>query len=186
MAERVKIRELLKSPEIGQKVKVSGWVRTKRGSKNVAFIAINDGSTINNLQAVADLQKISEEDLKLVTTGACVTVIGDLLESKGGGQSVELLVSEIEVLGTADPEEYPLQPKRHTLEFLREIGHLRPRTNTFGAILRIRHAMIFAVHNFFNTKGFYNLHTPIITGSDAEGAGEMFRVSTLDPKKSST
>ncbi len=181
MAKRTKIKELLINPKIGVETNVKGWVRTKRGNKNVAFIAINDGSTIHNLQAVADLSKVNEDILKLVTTGACISVTGQLVASQGSGQSVELLVSDLEVLGEANPEEYPLQPKKHSLEFLREIAHLRPRTNTFGAVLRVRHAMIFAVHKFFNDKGFFNLHTPIITGSDAEGAGEMFRVTTLDP-----
>lgn len=182
MAKRTRIKDLLINPTIGEETNVKGWVRTKRGNKNVAFIAINDGSTIHNIQAVADIEKVDEELLKLVTTGACISVSGELVESQGKGQSVELLVSELEVLGEANPEEYPLQPKKHSLEFLREIAHLRPRTNTFGAIFRVRHAMIFAVHKFFNDKGFYNLHTPIITGSDAEGAGEMFRVSTLSPE----
>jgi len=182
MASRIKIRELLANATTDVETNVKGWVRTKRGSKNVAFVALNDGSTIKNLQAVFDSEKFSEDDLKLVTTGACISVTGKLVESLGGGQSVELQVSQLEILGPADPEAYPLQPKRHSMEFLREIAHLRPRTNTFAAVLRVRHAMIFAVHKFFNDKGFYNLHTPIITGSDAEGAGEMFRVSTLDPK----
>ena len=182
MAKRTRIKDLILSPNIGEETNVKGWVRTKRGNKNVAFIAINDGSTIHSIQAVADLEKVDEELLKLVTTGACISVNGKLVESQGKGQSVELLVSELEVLGEANPEEYPLQPKKHSLEFLRDIAHLRPRTNTFGAIFRVRHAMIFAVHKFFNDKGFYNLHTPIITGSDAEGAGEMFRVSTLSPE----
>ena len=181
MAKRTKIKDLLLAPKIGELTNVKGWVRTKRGNKNVAFIAINDGSTIHSIQAVADLEKIDEELLKLVTTGACVSVVGEVVESQGKGQTIEILATELEVLGEASPEEYPLQPKKHSLEFLREIAHLRPRTNTFGAVLRVRHAMIFAVHKFFNDKGFYNLHTPIITGSDAEGAGEMFRVTTLDP-----
>ena len=182
MASRIKIIELLTGALAESNGNVKGWVRTKRGSKNVSFVAMNDGSTIKNLQAVFDLEKFSDEDLKLVTTGACISVNGKLVESQGGGQNVELVAHDLEVLGAADPDEYPLQPKRHSMEFLREIAHLRPRTNTFGAVLRVRHAMIFAVHKFFNDKGFYNLHTPIITGSDAEGAGEMFRVSTLDPK----
>jgi len=181
MARRTKIRDILKDQKIGVETNVKGWVRTKRGSKNVAFIAINDGSTIHNIQAVADLELFGEELMRRVTTGSCISVTGELAESQGQGQAVELVISELEVLGEADPEEYPLQPKKHSLEFLREIAHLRPRTATFGAIFRIRHAMIFAVHKFFNDKGFYNLHTPIITGSDAEGAGEMFRVTTLDP-----
>ena len=181
MAKRIKIREVLSSPGIGTSINVKGWVRTRRGNKNVAFIAINDGSTIKNLQAVADLANFNEKDIKLVTTGACISIDGELVESQGKGQSVELLVSNLEVLGEADPNEYPLQPKKHSLEFLREIAHLRPRTNTISAVFRVRHNMIFAVHKFFHDKGFYNLHTPIITGSDAEGAGEMFRVTTLDP-----
>ncbi len=183
MASRIKIKDLIINPPIDGDVNVKGWVRTKRGSKNVSFVAINDGSTIKNLQAVFDSGKFSEEDLRLVTTGACISVNGILVESQGAGQTVELMVDTLEILGASDPEEYPLQPKRHSMEFLREIAHLRPRTNTFGAIFRVRHAMIFAVHKFFNDKGFFNLHTPIITGSDAEGAGEMFRVSILDPIK---
>lgn len=182
MPDRIKIKALLAEPQMDHEINIKGWVRTKRGSKNVSFVAVNDGSTINNLQVVFDLNVFSEENLRPVNTGACISVFGKLVASQGGGQSVELMASKLEVLGTADPNEYPLQPKRHSLEFLREIAHLRPRTNTFGAIFRIRHAMIFAVHQFFNDKGFFNLHTPIITGSDAEGAGEMFRVSTLDPK----
>ncbi len=182
MASRIKIKKLLENPATGVDINVKGWVRTKRGSKNVSFVAINDGSTIKNLQAVFNSDLFNDEDLKLVTTGACISVKGKLVESMGGGQSVEMQVSELEILGPANPDKYPLQPKKHSMEFLREIAHLRPRTNTFAAVLRIRHAMIYAVHSFFNEKGFYNLHTPIITGSDAEGAGEMFRVSTLDPK----
>lgn len=181
MAKRAKIKDLLASAKVGLETNAKGWVRTKRGNKNLAFIAMNDGSTIFNLQVVADNAEMDEEVMKLVTTGACISVNGQLVESQGKGQSLELQASEIEVLGVANLEEYPLQPKKHSLEFLREIAHLRPRTNTFGAVFRVRHAMIFAVHKFFNDKGFYNLHTPIITGSDAEGAGEMFRVSTLDP-----
>ncbi|WP_456459731.1 asparagine--tRNA ligase [Reichenbachiella sp.] len=177
---RTKILEVLKSAEVGSSLLVKGWVRTKRQNKNVAFIALNDGSTINNLQLVADPNEISEEVLKLVTTGACVAARGEIVASQGSGQSVEMHVKELEVLGEADPEKYPLQPKKHSLEFLREIAYLRPRTNTFGAVYRIRHAMIFAVHKFFNDKGFLNIHTPIITASDAEGAGETFRVTSLD------
>ena len=165
----------------GQDVLVKGWVRTKRGNKNVAFIALNDGSTINNIQIVCDLANFSEDLMKQITTGACLSVKGALVESMGSGQSVEVQAKEIEVLGTADPESYPLQKKGHSMEFLREIAHLRPRTNTFGAVLRIRHAMAFAIHKFFNDKGFVYLHTPLITASDCEGAGEMFQVTTLDP-----
>lgn len=177
---RTKVLEVLKTAEIGSSLLVKGWVRTKRQNKNVAFIAVNDGSTINNLQLVADPTVISEDLLKKVTTGACVAAKGDIVESQGSGQSVEMHVKELDVLGEADPEKYPLQPKKHSLEFLREIAYLRPRTNTFGAVYRIRHAMIYAVHKFFNDKGFLNIHTPIVTASDAEGAGETFRVTSLD------
>ena len=177
---RTKVLEVLKSAEVGSVLLVKGWVRTKRQNKNVAFIALNDGSTINNLQLVADPTLIPEDLLKKITTGACVAAKGDIVESQGSGQSVEMHVKELEVLGEADPEKYPLQPKRHSLEFLREIAYLRPRTNTFGAVYRIRHAMIYAVHKFFNDKGFLNIHTPIVTASDAEGAGETFRVTALD------
>jgi len=161
-------------------VVVKGWVRTKRGNKNVAFIALNDGSTINNIQVVCDLQQFDEELMRQITTGACLCVRGDLVPSMGSGQAMEVQAREIEVYGTADPDTYPLQKKGHSMEFLREIAHLRPRTNTFGAVLRIRHAMAFAIHKFFNDKGFCYLHTPLITASDAEGAGEMFQVTTLD------
>ncbi|MFC5271117.1 asparagine--tRNA ligase [Adhaeribacter terreus] len=179
---RTNVKKLLSATDlVGQEVLVKGWVRTKRGNKFVSFIAVNDGSTINNIQVVADAEKFPEESLKEVTTGACVAVTGKLVESQGKGQTVEIQASNVEVLGTADVETYPLQKKGHSLEFLREIAHLRPRTNTFGAVLRMRHAMTFAVHKFFNDRGFFNVHTPIITGSDAEGAGQMFRVTTLDP-----
>ena len=164
-------------------VTVKGWVRTKRENKNVIFINLNDGSTINNLQIVADPASFDEAEMKKVTTGASLSATGQLVASQGSGQKFELQASAIEVLGVADPEKFPLQPKKHSLEFLREIAHLRPRTSTFGAILRVRHAMIFAVHKFFHDKGFFNVHTPIITASDAEGAGEMFRVTTLDLNK---
>jgi asparaginyl-tRNA synthetase len=177
--QKERVKDLLESTSIDREVTCKGWVRTKRGNKNVAFIAINDGSTIHNIQAVADMSKFSEEDLKQVTTGSCVSVTGTLVKSQGQGQAVEIQATKVEVLGGAG-EEYPLQKKGHTLEFLREIAHLRPRTNTFGAVFRIRHNMSYAIHKFFNDKGFFNLHTPIITGSDAEGAGEMFRVTTLD------
>ena len=180
--KRTKVSELLKSTEFDREVIVKGWVRTKRGNKHVNFIAVNDGSTIKNIQVVADPNQIGEDTLKLVTTGASVAVTGKLVESQGAGQSMEVQATSLEVLGAADPEKYPLQPKKHSFEFLREIAHLRPRTNTFSAVYRMRHAMSFAVHQFFNQKGFVYMHTPIITGSDAEGAGEMFRVSTLDPK----
>ncbi|MBQ6437224.1 MAG: asparagine--tRNA ligase [Bacteroidales bacterium] len=176
-----RIKEILQEAPGGE-VLVKGWVRTKRGNKNVAFIALNDGSTIHNLQIVCDPAKFGEELLKQVTTGACLAVTGKLVESQGSGQAVEVQAAAIEVLGTADPETYPLQKKGHSMEFLREIAHLRPRTNTFGAVLRIRHAMAFAIHKYFNDKGFFYLHTPLITASDCEGAGEMFQVTTLDPE----
>lgn len=177
---RLKIKDLLRSKEVGSEVTAKGWVRTKRGNKNVAFIALNDGSTINNIQVVVEVSNFDEEMLKNVTTGACLRVVGNLVESVGSGQSVEIQAKEIEIYGIADPNTYPLQKKGHSLEFLREIAHLRPRTNTFGAVLRIRHAMAYAIHSYFNSKGFYYLHTPLITGSDAEGAGAMFQVTTMD------
>ncbi|MDD2424594.1 MAG: asparagine--tRNA ligase [Bacteroidales bacterium] len=177
--ERTKVAELLKSSP-GKKVLVKGWVRTKRGNKNISFVALNDGSTVNNIQLVFDMSRFSEESLRDVTTGACIAVSGELTESVGSGQSVEIQAEELTLYGKASPEQYPLQKKGHSLEFLREIGHLRPRTNTFGCVLRIRHAMAFAIHKFFNDKGFYYLHTPIITASDAEGAGAMFQVTTLN------
>jgi asparaginyl-tRNA synthetase len=179
--KRIKVNALLKTPASGQEVLVKGWVRTKRGNKYVTFIAVNDGSTINNIQVVADMTLFTDEGLRDVTTGASVSVLGTLVESQGKGQTVEIQAKHIEILGTADPETYPLQKKGHSLEFLREIAHLRPRTNTFGAVLRIRHAMAYAIHRYFNHNGFYYIHTPIITASDAEGAGQMFRVTTLDP-----
>jgi asparaginyl-tRNA synthetase len=151
-------------------------------SPNVIFINLNDGSTIHNIQCVVATGVVADETLKLVTTGSCIAVTGELIASQGQGQSVELQTESLHVYGTADPEKFPLQPKKHSLEFLREIAHLRPRTNTFSAILRVRHTLAFAINKYFNDKGFFYLHTPIITGSDAEGAGEMFRVSTLDPK----
>ena len=177
---RNKIADLLKNGQVGAEVLVKGWVRTKRGNKNVNFIALNDGSVIHTIQVVAEVANFEEETLKLVTTGSCIAVKGTLVASPGQGQQVEIQAREIEVYGTADAEVFPLQKKGHTLEFLREIAHLRPRTNTFGAVLRIRHAMAFAIHKYFNDQGFYYLHAPIITGSDAEGAGAMFRVTTLD------
>lgn len=173
------VAELLRTPGNNQSVEVRGWVRTRRGNKQVAFIAINDGSIIHNIQVVADLAKFSEESIKKVTTGACLAVRGILVPSQGQGQSVEIQATEIHILGESD-ETFPLQKKGHSMEFLREIAHLRPRTNTFGAVFRIRHHMAFAVHRYFNDRGFFYLHTPIITASDAEGAGEMFHVTTLD------
>lgn len=181
---RKRVAEILASGSAlaGETVDVKGWVRTRRGNKNVQFIALNDGSTIKNLQIVLDLSRFSEEELKPVTTGSSIHVQGKLVESQGKGQSVEVQADELEIYGTASPEEYPLQKKGHSLEFLREKAHLRPRTNTFGAVLRIRHALAFAIHKFFNDKGFYYFHTPLITASDCEGAGAMFQVTTLDPE----
>jgi asparaginyl-tRNA synthetase len=179
--KRTTVKKALSLKAGEELVNLKGWVRTKRGSKHVSFIALNDGSTINNIQVVAE-DAISEEVLKIIHTGASLSVVGKLVQSQGSGQAIELLAESIEVLGIADPDEYPLQPKKHSLEFLRENAHIRFRTNTFSAIFRIRHAMTFAVHSFFNSKGFSNIHTPIITGSDCEGAGEMFAVSTLDKK----
>lgn len=180
--ERLQIKDLLKASPDGQAVTLKGWVRTKRESKNAVFIALNDGSTINNIQAVAEPEQFSTELLNLVTTGSCLKIEGTLVPSMGAGQAAEVKIQDIHVYGTADPDQYPLQPKKHSLEFLREIAHLRPRTNTFGAILRVRHTLAFAVHKYFNDRSFFYLHTPIITASDAEGAGEMFRVTTLDLK----
>lgn len=178
--KRVNVNELLNAQGEMANVRIKGWVRTKRGSKNVSFVALNDGSTIHNIQVVVEGESISEETMKMVTTGAAIDVTGALVASKGSGQAYEIVAKELVVLGEADPDEYPLQPKKHSMEFLREKAHLRFRTNTFGAVFRIRHAMSFAVHQFFHDRGFYNMHTPIITGSDAEGAGEMFRVTNLD------
>ncbi|MDP3437631.1 MAG: asparagine--tRNA ligase [Bacteroidales bacterium] len=177
--KRVKVSELLRMAP-GSAVLVKGWVRTKRGNKNITFVALNDGSTVKNVQIVFDGTIFTEEMLKGVTTGASIGVSGELVASLGSGQAVEVSAKSLELYGTADPESYPLQKKGHSMEFLREIGHLRPRTNTFGCIFRIRHAMSFAIHKYFNDRGFFNLHTPIITASDAEGAGAMFQVTTLD------
>lgn len=178
--KRTKIAEALKSKNFGDEVNVKGWVRTRRGNKNVGFVALNDGSTIHNIQVVIDVATFGEDFLKPITTGACINVNGKLVESMGKGQSVEIQATEIEIYGEADPASYPLQKKGHSLEFLREIAHLRPRTNTFGAIFRMRHHMSYAIHKYFNDRGFYYFHTPIITASDAEGAGSMFEVTTLD------
>jgi len=174
------IRDLLESKEVNREAIVKGWVRTKRGNKKVNFIALNDGSTIHNIQIVVDVAGFDENMLKAITTGASIGVRGELVQSMGKGQHVEIQAKDITLYGTADPDEYPLQKKGHTMEFLREIAHLRFRTNTFGAVTRLRHAMSFAIHKYFNDHDFYYLHTPIITGSDAEGAGEMFRVTTFD------
>ena len=180
--KRIKVKELFSAPPVGKEVVVKGWVRTKRGNKNIVFIALNDGSTINNIQVVADTASFDENLLKDISTGACIAVAGKLVESQGQGQNVEINAVTIEVYGKSDAETYPLQKKGHSMEFLREIAHLRFRTNTFGAVFRIRHAMAYAIHKYFNDKGFFYLHTPIVTGSDAEGAGEMFHVTTMDLK----
>ena len=179
MKQRLRIKELLRGELVGQSVCVKGWVRTKRGNKAVSFIALNDGSTIHNIQIVADNDKFEASLLSKITTGASLSIVGELVASQGKGQSVEVQASEIEVLGTADPETYPLQKKGHSLEFLREIAHLRPRTNTFGAIYRMRHEMSMAIHTYFHERGFYYFHAPLITASDCEGAGQMFQVTTL-------
>ena len=182
MMKRIKVKKLLSSPGLGSNVLVKGWVRTKRENKNIVFIALNDGSTIKNIQIVVDTALFKVDMLKDITTGACLAVTGKLVESQGQGQSFEINAKSIEIYGKSDPETYPLQKKGHSMEFLREIAHLRFRTNTFGAVFRIRHAMAFAIHKYFNDKGFFYLHTPIITGSDCEGAGEMFHVTTMDLK----
>jgi asparaginyl-tRNA synthetase len=175
--KRTKIKALLATTDFGKEVTVMGWVKTFRNNQ---FIAINDGSSIHNIQAVVDFNSTEESLLKRLTTGASVAVTGTLVESLGKGQRVEIKVKTLEILGDSDAEKFPLQPKKHSLEFLREIAHLRFRTNTFNAVFKVRHALAFAVHQFFNDRGFVYLHTPIITASDAEGAGEMFRVSTID------
>ena len=175
---RTKIIDALKLEDFGRQINVKGWVRTRRGSKNVGFIALNDGSTIHNIQIVVDIEKMDPEVMKQITTGSCISVIGEVVPSQGKGQKVELQAREIEVYGTADPNEYPLQKKGHSMEYLREIAHLRPRTNTFGAVFRIRHNMAIAIHRFFHEHGFFYFHTPIITASDCEGAGQMFQVTT--------
>ena len=180
--KRSTVKELLRATEKIKEVLLKGWVRTRRGNNQVAFIAVNDGTIIHSIQVVADLGQFPEEEMKRITTGSSISVRGTLVESMGKGQSVEIQASEIEVLGDSDPELYPLQKKGHSFEFLREIAHLRFRTNTFGAVFRIRHALAFAIHKYYNDKGFYYLHTPIITASDAEGAGAMFKVTTLDLK----
>lgn len=178
--ERSKIVDILMAPKLGSDVNIKGWVRTKRGSKGLSFVAINDGSCIHNMQVVVDHSLFDAEMLKDITTGAAISIIGKLTESQGRGQSVEIQASAIEIYGKADPNSYPLQKKGHSMEFLREIAHLRPRTNTFGAVFRIRHNMAYAIHKFFHDRGFFYFHTPLITASDAEGAGAMFEVTTLD------
>jgi asparaginyl-tRNA synthetase len=174
-----KIKELLTLKDYGKEINLKGWVRTKRGNKQVVFIAVNDGSIIHNIQVVVDPEQFDEDLLKQITTGSSISVNGILVESPAQGQPVEVQAQSIHLYGTADPATYPLQKKGHTLEFLREIAHLRPRTNTFGAVLRIRHAMAFGIHKYFNDNGYYYIHSPIITGSDAEGAGSMFRLLRL-------
>jgi asparaginyl-tRNA synthetase len=188
--KRTKIADILKSGTIDTTVNVKGWVRTKRGSKGIAFVQLNDGSTIHDIQIVVNLESLGEETLKNTHTGACLSVIGTLISSQGAGQSIEIQASSVTVLGESLPSDiapegkgYPMQPKAHSMEFLRENAHFRPRTKTFSTVLRLRHGLAFAIHKFFHEKGFYYLHSPIITGSDAEGAGEMFRVTTFDPLK---
>ena len=178
--KRTRIADIFDPALLNTTVCVKGWVRTRRGNKHVNFIALNDGSTIKNIQVVVDLANFDEETLKPITTGASLCVVGKLVESMGKGQTAEIQAEKIEIYGTADPEQYPLQKKGHSLEFLREIAHLRPRTNTFGAVLRIRHHLAYAIHKYYNDHGFYYLHTPLITASDCEGAGAMFQVTTLD------
>ncbi|HHT02903.1 MAG TPA: asparagine--tRNA ligase [Bacteroidales bacterium] len=181
--KRIEIIDLLQGmadDQIEKEICVKGWVRSKRGNKNIAFIALNDGTIVHNIQVVVELAQFDQDMIKRITTGASLRINGKLVESVGQGQNVEVQATEIEIYGEADPETYPLQKKGHTLEFLREIAHLRPRTNTFGAIFRIRHAMAFAIHKFYNDKRFFYWHSPLITVSDAEGAGEMFQVTTLD------
>ena len=173
------VAELLSQDANLQQVEIKGWVRTFRANR---FIALNDGSSLNNIQCVVDFESFDEAFLKRITTGAAIHIKGELIESQGKGQNVEIVVSSLDVLGDSDPETYPIQPKKHSFEFLRENAHLRTRTNTFSAIMRLRSSLSFAVHKYFNDNGFYYMHTPIVTGSDAEGAGEMFRVSTLDQK----
>ncbi len=178
--KRTKIIDLFRPEHLGKEVCVMGWVRTRRGNKHVQFVALNDGSTVKNVQIVFDMAQFTDEQLKPITTGSAIKVDGILVESMGKGQSVEIQAGALEIFGTADPETYPLQKKGHTLEFLREKAHLRPRTNTFGAILRVRSALAFAIHKFFQERGFFYLNTPLITASDCEGAGAMFQVTTLD------
>jgi asparaginyl-tRNA synthetase len=179
---RSKVKDLLKA-EPGKEVLAKGWVRTKRGNKQIKFIALNDGSTVKNIQIVAEVENFNESILAKITTGASICVKGELVASVGSGQSVEIHAKEIEVYGECDPMKYPIQKKDATLEYFRTVAHLRPRTNTFGAVLRIRHAMAFAIHKFFNDRGFVYLNTPLITESDCEGAGQMFQVTTLDLEK---
>lgn len=186
--KRTKIIDVLKSSEFGTTVNVKGWVRTRRGSKSVNFIALNDGSTIKNVQIVADVEKFSEEILKQITTGACLSVVGTLVESVGSGQNCEIQATDIEILGMCGSD-YPMQKKGQSFEFMRQHAHMRLRTNTFGAVFRIRHNMAIAIHKYFHEHGFYYFNTPIITASDCEGAGQMFQVTTknlYDLKKAKT
>ena len=176
----MQIKEILDLNGGKRVIIVKGWVRTRRGSKSISFIALNDGSTINNIQIVAEVSNFTDQLIKRITTGSCICVEGDLIVSQGTKQSVEILAKKIEILGDSDVEKYPLQPKKHSLEFLREKAHLRFRTNTFSSVFRIRHSLTFAIHRFFHDKGFFNIHSPIITGADAEGAGEMFHVTNFD------
>ena len=178
----IRIKDIISKPKefIGKELSVKGWVRTRRGNKSVQFVALNDGSSVKSLQIVFDLSKFSDEELKPVTTGSSIKATGKLVASQGKGQSIEMQADSLQVYGTANPDEYPLQKKGHSMEFLREKAHLRTRTNTFGAVMRIRHAMAYAIHKFFNDKGFYYYHTPLITASDCEGAGAMFQVTTLN------
>ncbi len=179
--KKTTVKDLLSTPELmGTEVEAKGWVRTRQGNKHVQFVQLNDGSSVNNIQVVLDMARFTEDQLKPVTTGSSVRVTGKLVESMGKGQNSEIQADSIELYGTADPASYPLQKKGHTLEFLREIAHLRPRTNFFGSVLRIRSSLAFAIHKFFNERGFYYFHTPLITASDCEGAGAMFQVTTLD------
>jgi len=180
--ERIKIISITEK-HFESEIRVSGWVRTKRQSKNVSFISLNDGSTINSLQVVLDMNDFDLELVDDINSGTSLSISGKLVKSEGKNQDFELIANKLKILGKSDPDEYPIQPKRHSFEFLREVAHLRPRTNTFSSIFRIRHSIIFAIHKFFNDKGFYNIHTPIITSSDAEGAGEMFKVTSLDLDK---
>ena len=176
--QRTVIIDALKRTDFGATINVRGWVRSRRGNKNISFIALNDGSTIKNIQIVVDLEKFDDERLKPVTTGSCISATGILVESQGSGQAVEIQLTDLEVYGTADPEKYPLQKKGLSMEFLRTIAHLRPRTNTFGAVFRIRHNMAMAIHTYFHEHGYFYFHTPLITASDCEGAGQMFQVTT--------
>ena len=176
--QRTEVKQALLRTDFGSEINVRGWVRSRRGNKSISFIALNDGSTIKNVQIVVDLEKFSEETLKPVTTGSCISATGILVESQGSGQAVEIQLTELEVYGTADPEKYPLQKKGLSMEYLRTIAHLRPRTNTFGAVFRIRHNMAMAIHTYFHEHGYFYFHTPLITASDCEGAGQMFQVTT--------